>query len=92
MALAVPVVSTAVMGTRDILEPGLGCLVAEEDEEDFARKVLLLLRHPDLRSKLRREARDYALGDWSAGAMARRLVALYERLVAERSARLAAVA
>ncbi|MEM1205819.1 MAG: glycosyltransferase [Acidobacteriota bacterium] len=92
MALAVPVVSTAVMGTRDILEPGLGCLVAEEDEEDFARKVLSLLRHPDLRSKLRREARDYALGQWDAGTMAHRMLDLYGELIAARPSGLAAVA
>ena len=31
MALGVPVVSTAVMGTREVLRPGRGCLIAEDD-------------------------------------------------------------
>lgn len=80
MALSVPVVSTAVMGTKDILEPGLGALVAEEDEDDFAGKVAQVLNSAELRCKLRREARDYVARSWEAGQMARRLVELYQRL------------
>jgi glycosyltransferase involved in cell wall biosynthesis len=87
MALAVPVVSTAVMGTKDILDPGLGCLVAEEDEEDFAQQVLRLLSQPKLRSRLRREAKAYALGEWDAGTMAGRLEAVYQRLIEQQPAR-----
>lgn len=82
MALCVPVVSTAVMGTRDILGPGKGCLVAEEDEEEFAGQVLRLLRDAELRNGLRREARRYALGEWSAAAMAERMASLYADLPA----------
>ena len=92
MALAVPVISTAIMGTRDILEPGLGCLVAKEDEDDFTTKVLTLLRNPELRSKLRREAREYALGQWDATTMAKRMVDLYRQLIEEKNAGLRAVA
>jgi 1,2-diacylglycerol 3-alpha-glucosyltransferase len=84
MALAVPVVSTAVMGTKDILEPGLGALVAEEDTEDFAGKVVEVLQNAELRCRLRREARDYVARSWEAGAMARRLEELYQRLLAGR--------
>lgn len=85
MALCVPVVSTAVMGTKDILEPGKGCLVAEEDEDDFSTKVLQVLRDPETRNGLRREARNYALGEWSARTMAQRMVDLYESLIAEKA-------
>lgn len=81
MALCVPVVSTAVMGTKDILEPGKGCLVAQEDEDDFSSKVLRLLQDPETRNALRREARSYALGEWSARTMAERMVELYEGLI-----------
>ncbi|MEM9554035.1 MAG: glycosyltransferase [Acidobacteriota bacterium] len=87
MALAVPVVSTAYMGTRDILEPGRGCLVADDDESDFAHKVLLLLRNPELRTKLRRDANDYALGSWNAAVMAERMVELYRRLLRHKGLR-----
>ncbi|MEM6792834.1 MAG: glycosyltransferase [Acidobacteriota bacterium] len=81
MALSLPVVSTAVMGTRDILEAGRGGLVAEDDEADFAEKVLRLLTQQEVRLKLRREARDYALGEWNAATMAGRLLDLYSELV-----------
>ena len=37
MALGLPVVSTAVMGTRDILEPGRGVLVAPEGRSGVCR-------------------------------------------------------
>ncbi|MEL7062019.1 MAG: glycosyltransferase family 4 protein, partial [Acidobacteriota bacterium] len=81
MALSVPVVSTAFLGTRDILGPGKGCLVAEDDEEHFASQVLRLLHDHELRGELRKHARDYALGEWSASVMAERMADLYGRLV-----------
>ena len=40
MALGVPVVAAAILGTRDILEPARGALVAAADESDFADKIL----------------------------------------------------
>jgi 1,2-diacylglycerol 3-alpha-glucosyltransferase len=79
MALGVPVVSTAVMGTRDIVGPGKGALVASEDVEDFAGKVVRLLRDPALREHLSAEAREYA-GAWSAEATAARMLDAYFRL------------
>jgi len=36
MALGLPVISTAVMGTRDIVGPKRGALVPDDDEADFA--------------------------------------------------------
>jgi 1,2-diacylglycerol 3-alpha-glucosyltransferase len=81
MTLGVPVVSTAVMGTRDILAPGKGALVAGETVADFAGKVIRLLGDPVLQERLGREAREYA-AEWSAEVMARRLVELYRKLIA----------
>jgi len=46
MALGVPVVSTAVMGTKEVLGDGQGALIAEEDEADFAGKAVRLLKDP----------------------------------------------
>ena len=76
MALGVPVVSTAVMGTRDILEPGRGAVVPREDEAEFAARVVDVLRNPALRDRLSRDARDYA-PQWSAARMAARMLELY---------------
>lgn len=52
MALGVPVVSTAVMGTREVLDGGEGCLIAADDEADFAAKTVHLLSDPHLRAGL----------------------------------------
>jgi glycosyltransferase involved in cell wall biosynthesis len=76
MALGVPVISTAVMGTRDIVGPARGALVAEDNEADFARNVVKLLNDPALRARLGIEGRAYA-AEWNAGALARRLADAY---------------
>jgi glycosyltransferase involved in cell wall biosynthesis len=79
MALGVPVVSTAEMGTGDLLEDGRGALVAARDLEDFSTKVVNLLTNPALRERLALEARQKAR-EWSADAMAERLERLYTTL------------
>jgi 1,2-diacylglycerol 3-alpha-glucosyltransferase len=79
MALGVPVVSTAVMGTRDILAPGKGAMVAHEDEEDFAAKALAVLGDRGLRARLSTEAHEYARA-WSAEALASRMLDFYQEV------------
>ncbi len=83
MALGVPVVSTAVMGTRDILQPQRGALVAQEDPIKFAETVKLLLDNDLLHKRLSKEARDY-VKEWSAPMMAERLLAYYQQLIDSR--------
>jgi len=80
MALGVPVVSTAVMGTRDVVGPGRGVLVAEDEERDFAAQAVRLLRDSGLREQLAEDGRDYARS-WSSAALAKRLEAVYRSLV-----------
>jgi glycosyltransferase involved in cell wall biosynthesis len=82
MALGVPVVSTAVMGTRDILQPRKGAMVAEEHPEDFSRKIIKLLKDGQLQKSLGTEAREYAK-TWSADEMALRMSAFYEQTMAQ---------
>ena len=84
MALGVPVVSTAVMGTKDILEPRRGALVAREDPVQFADTVKRLLQNEFLRKRLSKEARDY-VKEWSAPMMAERLLEYYQQLVHARN-------
>ena len=84
MALGVPVVSTAVMGTRDILDAGRGALVSPDNEEDFASQMVRLLQNGELRARLALEARDYAQ-EWNATTMARRLTDFYRTLLPSRS-------
>jgi 1,2-diacylglycerol 3-alpha-glucosyltransferase len=80
MALGVPVVALAEMGTRDILGPGRGALVPEADPDDFADKVLRLLGDRALRAELSADALDY-VQTWSAPALTQRLAELYRSLL-----------
>jgi 1,2-diacylglycerol 3-alpha-glucosyltransferase len=79
MALGTPVVATAAMGTREVLRDGEGCLIAADDEHDFAAKTIRLLTDADLKAKLTARARPYA-ERWSAPAMAERMLGLYARV------------
>jgi glycosyltransferase involved in cell wall biosynthesis len=80
MALGVPVVSTAVLGTVDILQHGKGALVPEDELEDFASKVVRMLGDSALRSQKSREAVEYA-HTWSAEEMNQRMYELYVEVV-----------
>jgi glycosyltransferase involved in cell wall biosynthesis len=79
MALGVPVISTAVMGTRDIVGARRGALVPKDEEADFARNIVKLLNDPALRARLSAEGRAYA-AEWNAGALAVRLAATYQEV------------
>ena len=83
MALGVPVVSLAEMGTLDILDAGKGALVAANDVEAFAAAVCRLLDEPALRRRLSMEGRAYA-AQWSAARQAERLAQYYAEVLAAR--------
>jgi 1,2-diacylglycerol 3-alpha-glucosyltransferase len=80
MAQGVPVVSTAVRGTKDILKPDCGALVAQEDVEDFAAKVTTVLGDDALRGELAAQARSYAR-EWSDDAFAERMLGFYRDVI-----------
>jgi glycosyltransferase involved in cell wall biosynthesis len=82
MTLGTPVVSTAVMGTRDVLVDGCGCMVANENVKDFARKINWLLEHPVERGLLADSGAVYAR-QWEASIMAERMTRLYARVAAQ---------
>lgn len=77
MALGVPVVSTAIMGTRDILEEGMGALVPKDDMQDFTQKLITILQDRELRLVLATEARIYAK-QWSKERFAERMIEFYQ--------------
>lgn len=81
MSLGVPVVSTAVMGTCDILAAERGALVAEENIQHFAAQVRRVLNDAELRRRLGEEGRVYAR-QWNAQRLAEALLAFYQDLVA----------
>lgn len=80
MAQGVPVVSTSVLGTNDILHANKGALIAEEEINDFAYKVIHLLQNPELHAKLSNEAREYAR-TWSAREFAVKTESFYEKVI-----------
>lgn len=77
MAQGVPVVSTAELGTRDVLRDGLGVWIAKEDLTDFSDKVVKMLKDAEVRQSLGESGREYAL-DWSASKQAERMSAFYQ--------------
>lgn len=81
LALGVPVVSTAVMGTADVLRDVRGAIVAPDEPAEFAAAVVGLLRDRALQARLAAQGPVDAKA-WSARAMAERLVGLYEELIA----------
>ena len=79
MALGVPIVSTAVMGTATVLRDARSARVSAEDIDQFAGHVAALLRSPDERARLSAFGRDDAQA-WSTDALMGRVIELYARL------------
>lgn len=80
MALGTPVVALAEMGTREILRPEAGCLVAADEISDFAAHCVRLLRDPALRAALGARGRAYAQS-WSAPVLARQMLEYYAHCI-----------
>ncbi len=84
MAQGVPVVSTAEMGTRDVLREGAGVWIAEEELEGFSGKVIMMLGDAGARARLGEAGREYAHG-WSAGKQAERMLNFYQSVIESRN-------
>lgn len=80
MAQGTPVVSTAVMGTVDVLSGAAGAVVVPEETGAFAAAVAGVLRDPQRRAELSPLAREDA-ARWSSRLLAERLVRLYEGVI-----------
>lgn len=80
MALGVPVVALAVMGTRDVLREGAGCRIAPDDVAGFAATVAPLLADRQAARALGEAGKVYA-ASWSETAMQAAVLALYQSLV-----------
>ena len=80
MAQGTPVVSTAVMGTVDVLEGTAGALVPPEDTEAFAGAVFRVLADPGLRARLQAGALQDARR-WASRRMAERLIGFYDTVL-----------
>ncbi|NMM37316.1 MAG: glycosyltransferase family 4 protein [Glaciimonas sp.] len=80
MAQGVPVVSTAELGTRDVLQEGLGVWIAQEELIDFAGKVVKMLNDAELRKDLGEAGCGYAQ-KWSASKQAQRMLLFYRSVL-----------
>lgn len=80
MAQGVPVVSTAELGTRDVLREGAGVWIAQEDVADFSGKVVKMLKDAQARKDLGDAGRDYA-HEWSAAKQAQRMLSFYRTVL-----------
>jgi 1,2-diacylglycerol 3-alpha-glucosyltransferase len=79
MACGAPIVSTAVMGTATVLRDTHSALVSKGDVDAFAALVARLLRSPAERQVLSAAGPEDA-ARWSATALMRNVVAMYERM------------
>ena len=80
LALGLPVVALAEMGTRDVVREGEGCLIAPNDPQGFAQRVLELLNHPHEATRLAAQA-VIAADAWQQERIAERLVQFYQETI-----------
>src|SRR3954452_6152537 len=81
MACARPVVATDVGGVREALED-FGILVAPRDHVAFGEACVTLLRNPELRARMGRQAREAVLARFRIAHSVGGYRELYERLLA----------
>jgi len=86
MALGVPVVGLAEMGTKDVLKEGQGCRIAPDDVAGFARVLVPLLADRAAAQALGAAGKTYAAG-WSEARMGETILALYQNLYPEAASR-----
>ncbi len=80
MAQGTPVVSTAELGTLDVLKNGAGVWVAREELADFSGKIIRMLTDGEARNSLGDLGREYAR-EWSASRQAERMAEFYSTVI-----------
>ena len=85
MACGTPVVAFAGTGASEVVRHmETGYLARFQDSEDLARGIQLFLENPDFLEACGRRAREVAEQEYTLALQARRLVALYEHVIAQR--------
>jgi len=79
MLCGAPVVGVNEMGTAEIMEGDRGGLLAENDAEDFADKILALVEDPALRAEKSKEAMQHARR-WTIGHACDEMEKIYNRI------------
>lgn len=86
MALGVPVVSTAVMGTASVLKDATGAIVVPEDVRAFTDGIIPILTNPIRKQQLSEAAQVFVQHNWSSSEMARRVLSHYQQLINQKLA------
>jgi L-malate glycosyltransferase len=85
-AMEVPVIASNIHGIPDVVDDGVtGILVPPKDVEALSRALLRLLRDRDERRRMGRAGRDMVGARYSWPDNARRMAALYDELLGDRS-------
>lgn len=85
MACALPCVATDVGGNREALQDGkTGFIVKTEDWRDMARRLIALLDNREAATRMGVQGQEIVRSRFSADAMMRELVRLYQALLAEK--------
>ncbi len=83
MAAGVPVVAVNRMGVKDVMAGQRGGVLTELDEDEFAAAVRRMLTDREFYALKKSETRPEA-ARWSAEAMARKMIAAYERVLSQK--------
>ena len=82
MALGVPVLAIAALGSKEIVLPGRGAVAAPNEVAGFAVELVRLLDDPGQLAQLGRQGVAFAR-EWDANSQAAKLAALYHSLVSK---------
>jgi glycosyltransferase involved in cell wall biosynthesis len=80
-ACGLPVIATHTGGNADLVDDDRGILVPPRDPDATAEAIGVLLRNPDLRSRMGAAARSRVAGDHSLESMTQAYASLYDALV-----------
>lgn len=81
MAVGTPVVAVGKMGVAEVMASGKGGILVKEDVDEFTAAVFKMLEDKALYEQKRKEAFELAK-DWSAEAMAKKMIINYEQVIA----------
>jgi glycosyltransferase involved in cell wall biosynthesis len=80
-ACGLPVIATHAGGNADLVDDDRGILVPPRDPDAIAEAIGVLLRNPDLRSRMGAAARSRVAGNHSLESMTQAYASLYDALV-----------
>ncbi len=88
MACGLPCIASSVGGNQEVVDDHrTGFLVAAEDAQGSANRIMELLRSPSMRAEMGKQGQVRAAKNFSVDAMVSRMAALYEQVLSARTLR-----